>query len=307
MRLADAERSRATDAIILHDAEDAVHSAELTVFDHFLRDRASVQLPVVPLIDRSARLVSGHYADEFAESHGRTLVVRDAIGAALPLAGVGCAIRTDALARLAGAEGPFAAISLTEDYETGLRIAGLGVPVAFVRVRDDAGLVATRAYFPDTVRAATRQKARWMAGIALAGWDRIGWGTRRPVELWMRARDRRAPLAVLALLLAYAGLLLWGASLAGHALTGDIRPPEAKALHALLLLNAALLCWRLAMRATATAADHGWREGLWSIPRLFVANYISVMAARRALSLYVRSLAGDGTMRWDKTEHRFPS
>ena len=39
-----------------------------------------------------------------------------------------------------------------------------------------------------------------MTGIALAGWDRIGWGGRQRFgDHWMRMRDRRAPLAVLVL------------------------------------------------------------------------------------------------------------
>ena len=317
---ADAAEARTTDAIVLHDAEDVVHPAELDVFDHYLRDHALVQLPVVPLIDRRARLVSGHYADEFAESHGRTLVVRHAIGAGVPLAGVGCALRVDALRRLAVEEGPFAAASLTEDYETGLRVAGLGLPCVFARVRDDViradgALVATRAYFPDNVDTAVRQKARWMAGIELAGWDRIGWGRPwgrggGPAEWWMRARDRRAPLAVLALLLAYGSVVLLAASALGHAVTATPGPGATAlpaALRAVLLLNAVLLAWRTGVRAAATARDHGWREGLWSAPRLFVANYIAVLAARRALALYWRSLRGDGTMRWDKTAHRFPA
>ncbi len=93
----DDERvDRRTAGVVLHDAEDVVHRAELRLFDDHLRDVALVQLPVVPLIDPRRRLVSGHYADEFAESHRRDLVVRSALGAALPLAGVGCAIRRDA-------------------------------------------------------------------------------------------------------------------------------------------------------------------------------------------------------------------
>jgi adsorption protein B len=115
---ADAAEGRRTTAVVLHDAEDVVHPAELRVFDHFLRDHAAVQLPVVPLIDPQRALVSGHYADEFSEAHGKAMVVRAGLRAALPLAGVGCAIRCDALARLAAANGtPFDAASLTEDYE----------------------------------------------------------------------------------------------------------------------------------------------------------------------------------------------
>ena len=54
--------------------------------------------------------ISGHYCDEFAESHTKELVVREAVGAAIPLAGVGCAIARQSLCQLAGlhAGRPFA-------------------------------------------------------------------------------------------------------------------------------------------------------------------------------------------------------
>lgn len=306
---ADAEDARRTAAVVLHDAEDVVHPAELRVFDDHLRDAALVQLPVVPLIEPRRRLVSGHYADEFAESHRRDMVVRSALGAAVPLAGVGCAIRRDALERLAGnGMTPFEAQSLTEDYELGLRVASLGLPARFVRWRERAGgpLIATRAYFPDTVATAVRQKARWITGIALTGWDRTGWGPSRDVaEYWMRMRDRRGLLAVLALLAAYAALLGWGVSHGVHALLGTTAPPPGAGLRALLMLNAAALCWRLATRARHTAAEHGWHEALWSLPRAVVANYIALLAARRAVGRYIAGLMGEPP-RWDKTAHRFP-
>lgn len=56
------------DAIILHDAEDLVHPAELTVIDHYLSLADAVQLPVIPLPHHDASLVGGTYLDEFAEA-----------------------------------------------------------------------------------------------------------------------------------------------------------------------------------------------------------------------------------------------
>jgi adsorption protein B len=56
-------------AIVLHDAEDVVHPDELAVFDSLIEGRAVVQLPVLPLVVPGSRLVSGHYADEFAEAN----------------------------------------------------------------------------------------------------------------------------------------------------------------------------------------------------------------------------------------------
>ena len=297
-------------AIVLHDAEDVVHPGELRVFDALIGDYAVVQLPVLPLVDRDARLVSGHYADEFAEGHARSMVVRQMLGAGLPLAGVGCAIDRAVLERVAAARGgdPFDADSLTEDYELGLRIAALGGRGALARVRERRGgpLVAVRAFFPATLDAAVRQKARWMTGIALAGWDRIGWSTALDWrEHWMRMRDRRAPVAVLVLAVAYLALVAWGASLIVHGATGHGALAMPPAMGVLLRINAALLVWRLASRALFTGRAYGWREAAWSVPRAFVGNLIALLAARRAMVAYVRSLRGTALI-WDKTRHVFP-
>lgn len=300
---------RRADAIILHDAEDVVHPAELRVFDHLIGDYATVQLPVLPLVHRGSRLISGHYCDEFAESHAKQLVVRAALGAGLPLAGVGCAIARGSLDTLAAARdgAPFDPASLTEDYELGLTVARNGGRGAFVRLKDGQGLpIAVRAYFPASLDAAVRQKARWMTGIALAGWDRIGWGRWSDWrEHWMRMRDRRAPLAVLVLCAAYLSLVAWAGSQACHWLAATPPPAPSHAMRLLLLGNAALMGWRLTMRAAFTGRVYGWREALLAIPRSFVANLIAMLAARRALVLYVAMLI-DGVPRWEKTAHIFP-
>ena len=104
------------DAVVIHDAEDLAHPDELRVFTALLAEQDVVQLPVLPIIARGSPLLSGHYSDEFAESHTKGLVVRSAIGAALPLAGTGFAIRTAQLAQAAARRGgdPFDANSLTE-------------------------------------------------------------------------------------------------------------------------------------------------------------------------------------------------
>src|SRR3546814_6704843 len=90
----------------------------------------------------------------------------------------------------------------------------------FIRMRDDAGdLVCTREYFPATLTVAVRQKARWMTGIALAGWDRLGWQGSL-AERWMRFRDRRGPLAAVILCCAYAAILLFGVTEIARLVTG---------------------------------------------------------------------------------------
>lgn len=290
-------------AVILHDAEDVVHAAELPLFDALIERHDMVQLPVVPLIDPGSRFVSGHYLDEFTEAHGKELVVRAAIGAGLPSAGVGCAISREALAALAGQGGsPFDTDSLTEDYELGLRLRMMGRSAAFVRLPagPGRGVVATREYFPATLDAAVAQKARWMRGIALAGWDRLGWSG-GPAERWMRLRDRQSLLAALVLASAYLALALWVLLLLASWLGGHALPLFGPVLNALLAINAGFLLWRLAMRFGLVAAAHGWREGLRSLPRTITANIIAMMAARRALGRYL-----SGRTSWDKTAHAFP-
>ena len=193
-------------AVVLHDAEDVVHSAELKLFDRLIERFDLVQLPVLPLVDRGSRWISGHYMDEFSETHGKGLVVPEALGAGMPSAGVGCALSRAALQQMAdlGDGRPFDADSLTEDYELGLRLKDFGGRGIFVRLPASPGgrLVAVRAHFPARLEAAVRQKTRWMTGIALSGWDRLGWGG-GSAERWMRLRDRRAVLAALILAAAY--------------------------------------------------------------------------------------------------------
>jgi glycosyl transferase family 2 len=294
-------------AVVLHDAEDVVYRYELRIFDGLIGRAAVIQLPVLPLVDPHSRWISGHYCDEFAEAHSKELVVREAIGAAIPLAGVGCAIAREPLARLAAQhEGrPFAGTSLTEDYEIGLRIGSLGLKTMFVRIPaepGEPGVVASRGHFPATLGAAVRQKARWLGGIAFAGWDRLGWSGGLG-ERWMRLRDRRGPLAALLIVAAYLAAFLWGQLLLASALGAPVEVRLDSTLVTLLTINAWLLAWRVLMRVMFTASAYGLGEGLLSIPRLLVGNLIAVLAAFRALSLHL----SNRTPRWDKTRHIFPA
>jgi len=232
------------------------------------------------------------------------MVVRDALGANVPLAGVGCALSRGTLARLAERRhaGPFAAECLTEDYELGVGIGAIGGRSRFLRVRAaDGRLVATRAYFPARIDQAVRQKTRWVHGIAFQGWDRLGWGA-HPGDFWMRMRDRRGPLTALVLAVAYLLLILFGVSwllrLAGVGEPLVLSPP----MEWILVANLASLLWRTVLRFGFTAREYGWVEGMRAILRIPVANVIAIMAGRRALGAYVGSLRGR-PLRWDKTEH----
>lgn len=302
----------AVKAFVLHDAEDLVDPQELTVFNHLIPRKAMVQAPVIALPDPGSRWVAGSYMDEFAECHAKDMVVREWLGAGLPSAGVGCAFSADILAQLAAGNGgvPFNETSVTEDYELGVRIGLLGGKAALVRIPGGRGVIATREHFPHTVEAAIRQRARWLLGIALMGWDRLGWqGTL--ADRYMLWRDRKALLNAVLIVAGYVGLAhiaglaaaqkLWPAA---HAIPGFA--PPGSALAWLMVINGALLGWRLALRWAFVTRLYGWREGLRAIPRTLVSNFINARAAFRAAERFAGLARTGGRAAWDKTAHRFP-
>jgi len=294
-------------AIILHDAEDIVHPEALTLFAHLIGKAALVQLPVIPRRAKRSRWVAGHYGDEFAELHGKQMVLREALGASIPSAGVGCAFARDALQKLAArTQGkPFDARSMTEDYELGLHLTGGESRGIFARLRDRRGQwVATQEFFPEKLEDAIRQKSRWMAGISLSGWDRLGWQNSWR-ENWMRLRDRKASFAAIALAIAYIAIILTGLLLLAAWVGGYHLQPVSPFLKILLLLNGGFLLWRLMVKACFVFSLYGLREAILSIPRTVVANLINIMAVWRALTHYVGELGGQPA-RWEKTSHFYP-
>ena len=305
--LAEDERrsERAARMVVVHDAEDMVDPVALNLLDASIEDANLVQLPVLPHPLPRSRWIASHYCEEFAEAHGKAMVVRDALRAGLPTAGVGCAIARHALAALdlkRGADGPFAAECLTEDYELGLGISELDGRTRFVRCRAaDGRLIATRACFPARLDFAVRQKTRWVHGIAFQSWDRLGW-SRRPVDLWMRLRDRRGPLTALVLAVAYLLLVLVTLGWAGHLAGLPVAPDTSPVLMVLLGINLVGFAWRAAWRFAFTAREYGAVEGARAVLRIPVANVIAIMAGRRAFAGYIASLAGRAP-RWDKTSH----
>ncbi len=316
-------------SIILHDAEDRPHADSLVIFDKLIGKNDIVQLPVIPIAAPGSPLISGHYCDEFCESHGKTMVVREAIGAALPLAGVGCAIERNCLGRWALNKNglPFAGDSVAEDYELGIQIGSAGRGAILVRMKDNHGqLIGTQSYFPTTLEGSIKQKSRWVMGIALLGWDRLGWGTesrnqpiaherrsssakkyplRLPYNLsenWMRLRDRRGIFAAFTICSAYIMLLLSGllliAQYAGYYNFESLSEP----MQFMMLCSSFLMLWRLFMRSAFLYYHYGFVQACYALPRMMISNIISILAARRAVILYYKYCFG-GSIIWDKTRH----
>jgi len=317
-------------SIILHDAEDRPHPLSLTIFDTLIDSHDIVQLPVIPIMVPKSPFVSGHYCDEFCESHAKAMVVRESLGAALPLAGVGCAIDRKCLGRLAVKRHnlPFDADSVTEDYELGLRIGSKGRGAIMVRMHDDSGeLIGTRSHFPNTMADAIKQKSRWTLGIALSGWDRLGWSRRvlhnvsvpverrayppkqRRFELpfnlaenWMRMRDRKGIFSAFVISCAYFTVLLSLILFGAQYLEFHEIEPLTPMMNIMLFTTSSILIWRLVMRTLFLYHHYGFGQAYLALPRMIVSNVISILSARRAVMIYARYCFGK-PMVWEKTRH----
>jgi bacteriophage N4 adsorption protein B len=314
VRLMERSENIVFSAFLLHDAEDLVSAREPFVISHLIDRRDILQFPVRPLVVPGSIWVSGHYLDEFAESHGKDLQVREFLGACLPSAGVGCAFSRRAMLQAAMSRGgtPFDETSMTEDYELALRLGQQGFRTAFIHLSagPSAPYMATEEHFPDSFLQAVRQKSRWLMGITLQGWDRLGWSGSW-ANRYMLLRDRKALLTAYLNAIAFVLAAVFSAVWIWQQL--DHRAPrffetvsQNNWLGLLLALNGYLLMHRLIVRACFVWRYHGVQQALLSFPRATVANAINFAAACRAVTLYLRHRKSRTPIAWDKTAHRYP-
>lgn len=124
----------------------------------------------------------------------------------------------------------------------------------------------------------------------------------RPLELWMRLRDRRAPLTAIVLAAAYLLILVSPILIIAERLEVYEPEPIDPTLRVLLICNFCALLWRSLCRAVFTAREYSLTQGIMSALRMPIANVIAIMAGRRALSAYLASLYS-GRVKWDHTVH----
>jgi adsorption protein B len=309
---------------VMQDCEDVIHPFSYKLFNYLIPRKDMVQIPVEGLHSGWHKLTAGHYLDEFAQSHYKDMVVREALGGGLPAAGVGAAFSRRALEALAAqrmAE-PFSTQSLTEDYEFGFRLHELKLKQAFVRFSLPRTIVmngrtitrsevlSVREYFPDHPMASIRQKSRWVLGIALQGWASIGWRGGLATR-YMLFRDRKAIFTNLLNMVGYLIVVVTLCILTLETLAPDsVQFPSivesGSLLWFLLIINLVLFTERIAMRAFCVLQVHGPLQALLSFPRMIWGNFINFFASCRALWLYGRHLLVGDRLHWDKTHHRYP-
>ncbi|HRE61473.1 MAG TPA: glycosyl transferase family protein [Micropepsaceae bacterium] len=318
------------DMFVMHDSEDVVHRLGLKVMNWFIDTAGMVQLPVLSMNRRWTQLVACHYMDEFAEWHGKDLVVRSANSGMTPSAGVATAFSREAMLHLCQGRNnmPFNTDSLTEDYDVGHRLKEAGFRTRFVRFWAEVPhwkkrwfskrlkettrteLVATREHFPEKIKTSMRQKARWMLGISYMGWQQIGWyGDLK--NRYFLYRDRKAlitaPMAMLAYLIVIQYALYW---LLVWVLPGfGYLPPlvDRDWVWTVIYINFFFLVVRLLHRAWFVGRTHGARFAVLSPVRAVISNYVSFLAFVRSMRLFVTASILRRKIVWDKTEHTYPS
>jgi adsorption protein B len=310
--------------IVLHDVEDVIHPLSLRLYNLYMPEKDMLQIPIFPL-PRALRLFTAWtYADEFAENHLKDLVVREAIGAFVPCAGVGCGFGRKCLDFLRALHhgDVFGEGALTEDYQLSLEIKVAGFNVGFAKnvlVDGTQGgraarwskkqYIATRAYFPDTFATAVRQKTRWITGICLQTWQMRGWCGSFAVR-YALYRDRKGLLGHVAcfagypVMLAAFGLSLWHAA-DPRVIVAVFR--HTAMIYELLYAVIAVSVWRIGQRAIQVARMYGPVAGLISILRFPWGNLVNGCATFRAVYRYVYSRCTRETLSWSKTAHVFPT
>ena len=305
IRAYERERDVRFASVTVHDAEDVVHPNEFKMTNYLIDEYDALQFPVFPL-QRMPRLrlffktlTSSTYADEFAEHHFRTMVMRDELGF-VPSAGTGFAIGRRVLDAYRD-EDLLPRDSLTEDYKLSLTLRMRGFRVHYVlekvprvdgRGRTVWDYIATRSLFPSTFKAAVRQKARWVYGITMQSaslGDVFGKSALTFAERTFLYKDLKAKFANFVLLPGYAVL--------GYFLVQTLAPslglPVMYPLFSLSWWMCAFLLFmmveRQVLRGRALVNVYGWKTMAFSILlpplfplRLLWGNLVNMCATFRA-------------------------
>jgi adsorption protein B len=310
MLLFEEHNSVQFDIVVTHDAEDLIHPGAFEQINAHAGRFEMIQIPVLPLSTPIRHFVHGIYCDEFAEWQLKDMLARQIMGSFIPSNGVGTGFTRQALEKLATAEHNliFEPSCLTEDYENGLRLHKLGCAQVFVPLSTtSSGIIATREFFPRTMRSAIRQRTRWIMGISLQSWERHGWRGSLPEVYWFW-RDRKGllgnPLSLFTNFLFVYGLLTWlAARTAGLPWNLDWHVLPTNLLLATLLI----LVVQTSIRMFCTGRIYGAVFALGVPIRAICANWINTVATFRAVSGYVRARIRHEPLVWLKTEHAYPS
>jgi bacteriophage N4 adsorption protein B len=306
--------------VVLHDTEDIIHPLSLLMYNFLMPGKEMVQLPVFPLERSWNKWTAWTYADEFAQNHLKDMAFRERIGGFVPSAGVGCAFSRAALDIVQiTSDDVFPRHTLTEDYQIALRLHTKGLKTIFVNQQlaangnshpaTAASYVATRAYFPDTVAAAIKQKSRWVAGICFQAWHMTGW-TGNFATRYGLYRDRKSIVANVMVLYGYIVIALTLLLFAWHHFDPNAYVPSIgtnRWIWGILDFVLVMTLVELLQSAFFVSWVYGPLQGFLSVFRPPLSAYINGIATLRAAYAWYGSQRSGQAMKWSKTAHFFPT
>ncbi|HLP96867.1 MAG TPA: glycosyl transferase family protein [Sideroxyarcus sp.] len=317
--------------VIMHDCEDVIHPLELHLFNYLIDRKDLIQLPVLSLEREWHEFVAGTYLDDFSEWHCKEMVVRESMTGIVPGSGVATCYGRRAIEELARQNNnmPFNTDTLTEDYEMSHRLKKIGTSQVFVRfpvqykakrrnlftreekLVDTESLIATREYFPSGFRAAYRQRARWILGVAFQGWQQMGWRGGL-VANYLYLRDRKGIftsfVGLLAYFIVFNLIILWALRASGYDFVRypSFVQPEGL-MFQIFVINFWLFMNRIVQRVYFVYKLNGLEQAFLSIPRMAVSNVINFFAVCRAWKIFLIHFVTGKRIAWDKTQHVYPS
>jgi adsorption protein B len=301
-------KADAPDLVVLHDSEDVIDPRSFDIYRAYAEDNDFIQIPVFSLESRHRSVVAATYMDEFAERHTREMVVRDALGATIPSAGVGTCMTKRLVRHFIQHRGHVLATGcVTEDYILGVEAKRAGFRSAFAAVSQSAArfgeFVATREFFPQSFSASLRQKTRWVFGINFEATHRLGWRG-DPCDVYFFIRDRKGVVTNFLPPISLAFLILLAC---GACDLDDLPPSLQPILSGALSINIVALILRFGFRMAAFKQVYGSYDAVGVLLRWLVGVIVNALAAWRAWHIYFfESRLASRPIVWAKTQHEVP-
>ncbi len=342
------------DIFLLHDSEDVIHPLSFKLYNYLMPKKSMIQLPIFPLPVSHLNWTHWVYADEFAEMHTKELVARETFYSFVPSAGVGTALTRESMFMLAEENNgvPLHTDTLTEDYDLSFRLQLKKKNVIFLTQHIDRVVkkrcwwkffrksyvtkkefIATRSLFPVRYSAAIKQRSRWIVGISLQGWQKMGWtggfGTK-----YFLFHDRKAILTFFLVGLGYIVFAYWLIIYFWNFIDPSVRTvvyyfSRDFWVYLLIIACTILMVERLLQGFIATTRVYGIIAGILSVPRTVWGNIIFTHSFFKALILFYadqkkqkakakkskaqthkntskETAESDNAPAWNKTRNTFP-
>lgn len=299
------------DIFLMHDSEDVIHPLSLPLINTFINNSDFIQIPVYSF-DRSLQEIIGNtYSDEFSEHHTGEMLLRSKMGLVLPSAGTGTALSRRLMLKLMEVNkgGYLRESALTEDYFLGHSVHLLKMRALFLcfyenQTNNQRNFIATREYFPNSIKASIKQKTRWSIGIIFQGIEFLGWNG-SPLNKYFLWRDRRGLINSFVVTFAFMFLIFFAYRQAlGYS---PLSIENNNWFNSLLIFNFFAFIIRIYHRMFAVYIVHNLKTALMTPVRWWLANFINTVATYRALMQYTISKSRNKALSWSKTEHSLPA